>query len=120
MSNLSPFTIEQRLIASVWVHERAVTGKSMFDIRNDFMIRFNVTKAPNIETLYNWERKVFTSGSVLDSLQVCRPQERQQCIPAFEESVEKDLKLSIRGRAQEQNVFLNGFKIIPEKIVSYL
>ena len=39
MSDLSPYTIEQRLIASVWVHERAVTGKSMADIMNDFMIR---------------------------------------------------------------------------------
>ena len=32
MSHLSPFTFE-RLIASVWVHERAVTGKWMSDIR---------------------------------------------------------------------------------------
>ena len=66
MSHLSPFTFE-RLIASVWVHERAVTGKSMSDIRNDFVITFNVTKAPNTQTLYNWERKAFTSGLVLDS-----------------------------------------------------
>ena len=73
MSDLSPFTIEQRLIANVWVHERAITGKSMADIRKDFMIRFNVISAPTVHTLLNWKRKAFTSGSVLDSKRSGRP-----------------------------------------------
>ena len=57
------------------------------------MITFNVTKASNTQTLYNWERKAFTSDSVLDSKRSGRPQEFQPYIPAVEKSVEKDPKI---------------------------
>ena len=42
MADQTSFTIEQQLIASVWVHERDITGKTIEDFRNDFQSRFNL------------------------------------------------------------------------------
>ena len=46
MSNKSPFSIEERLIASDWVQN----GKTMSDIMNDFETRFH-KKSLNNKTL---------------------------------------------------------------------
>ena len=43
MSDKSSFTIniEERIIASVWVHDRELIGKTMSEIQSDFKNRFN-------------------------------------------------------------------------------
>jgi hypothetical protein len=47
MADTSSYSIEERLVASVWVHERQHTGQTMFQVMAAFRERFNghVTKA---------------------------------------------------------------------------
>ena len=65
MSDISVFTVEERLIAAVWVHDRIRNDMTMEDIRSAFTERFG-KPAPSRSNLYLWEKKVFETGSVLD------------------------------------------------------
>ena len=58
MSDQSPFSIKERIIVSVWVHDRYLNGKLWTDIMNDFETRFH-NKSPAIQTLLKWEKKHF-------------------------------------------------------------
>ena len=41
MEDTSKCTIEERLIVSVWVHEKERTGETYEEIREKFFLRFN-------------------------------------------------------------------------------
>ena len=43
MADTSKYTIEERLIVSVWVHEKERTGETYEEIRENFFLRFNKT-----------------------------------------------------------------------------
>jgi hypothetical protein len=58
-------------VASVWVHERQHTGPTMSQVMAAFGEWFNKAP-PRRATLLDWEKRVFTLGSVKD-----RP--RQKC-----------------------------------------
>ena len=40
MADTSSYSLEERLLASVWTHDRVHSGKSMEDVRHDFTARF--------------------------------------------------------------------------------
>ena len=65
MTDTSVYSIEERLVASVWVHERPNTGQTMSEIMDMFTERFEKT-APCKATLLDWEKPAFEQGSVLD------------------------------------------------------
>ena len=58
MADTSDYTIEERLVAAVWVLERQINGKSMRNVMDDFITRFEKS-APTKKTLLAWERKTF-------------------------------------------------------------
>ncbi|KAJ6218926.1 hypothetical protein RDWZM_004738 [Blomia tropicalis] len=57
------FSIEEKLLCSVWVHDRSLHGKTFDDIQRDFEARF-AKKAPKHDLLIMWERNAFSTGSV--------------------------------------------------------
>ena len=60
------YSVEERVLAIAWAHERAHTGKTIKDVQRDFAARFN-KEAPPKRTILLWQQKLFTTGSVLDS-----------------------------------------------------
>ncbi|PSN42777.1 hypothetical protein C0J52_18130 [Blattella germanica] len=66
MTDTSFFSIEERLVVSVWVHERQNTKKTIRDILRDFSVRFG-KPPPSRPTLFTWEKKAFSTGSVRDA-----------------------------------------------------
>ncbi|CAG9782346.1 unnamed protein product [Diatraea saccharalis] len=71
----SNFSIEERLVAAVWVHERKRTNVGMSQIKRDFRQRFG-RQPPAKNTLLAWERKLFSTGSVRDAPRPGRPVNR--------------------------------------------
>jgi hypothetical protein len=71
MADTSSNSIEERLVASVWVRERQHTGQTMSQVMAAFRERFNKA-LPQRATLLDWEKQAFVLGSVKD-----RP--RQKC-----------------------------------------
>jgi hypothetical protein len=55
MADTSGYSIEERLVASVWVHERQHTGQTMSQVRAAFLERFNKAPPPRA-TLLEWEK----------------------------------------------------------------
>ena len=41
MADTSKYTIEERLIVSVWINEKERTGETYEEIRENFFLRFN-------------------------------------------------------------------------------
>ncbi|KAJ4442124.1 hypothetical protein ANN_11990 [Periplaneta americana] len=62
MADTSEYTSEEHLVDFVWVHERQVNGKSMKNVMDDFVARFEKA-APTRKTLLLWEKKAFTTGN---------------------------------------------------------
>ncbi|XP_077297293.1 uncharacterized protein LOC143919008 [Arctopsyche grandis] len=96
----SNFTIEERLVAAVWVHERKLERISMSQIKVNFRIRFS-KPPPTKNTLYFWEKKIFATGKVADVKRSGRPCKRKSLIPFVEASLKQAPGLSIRSRAQQ-------------------
>lgn len=72
------FTIEEKLITSVWVHDRSLSGKSMDELRMNFEQRFG-KNAPKHDQMIGWERSAFATGSVLESVpHMSQSREQQQ------------------------------------------
>lgn len=61
MESLHTYTIEEKIVASVWVHERPYTGKLLKDIAEQFVERFK-KPTPSKAELLLWERNVFNRG----------------------------------------------------------
>ena len=52
MADTSKYTIEERLIVSVWVQEKERTGETYEEIRENFFLRFNKA-APSEANLHD-------------------------------------------------------------------
>ena len=63
MADTNRYSIEERLVASVWVHERQHTGQTMSQVTAAFRERFN-KDPPRRATLLDWEKRAFALGSV--------------------------------------------------------
>ncbi|XP_075982343.1 uncharacterized protein LOC142980697 [Anticarsia gemmatalis] len=94
----SIFSIEERLVAAVWVHERKNTKSSMSQIKHDFRQRFG-REPPAKNTLLVWERKLFSTGSVHDAPRPGRPVNRRARMDEVAASVRSAPTLSLRARA---------------------
>ena len=57
MTDISVFTVEERLIAAVWVHDRIRNDMTMEDIRSAFTKRFGKPAASR-SNLYLWEKYI--------------------------------------------------------------
>jgi primosomal protein N'' len=55
MADTSSYSIAERLVASVWVHERQHTGQTMSQVMAAFRERFNKAP-PRRATLLDWEK----------------------------------------------------------------
>ncbi|XP_031765093.1 uncharacterized protein LOC113512105 isoform X2 [Galleria mellonella] len=94
----SNFTIEERLVAAVWVHERKRSKTTLGHIKKEFRQRFG-REPPAKNTLLAWERKLFTLGSVHDAPRPGRPINRRIKIEEVAASVRSAPSLSLRERA---------------------
>lgn len=97
------FSVEERLVASVWVHERPHNRKTMEEIMSDFAVRFG-KPSPSRQTLIAWEKKVFATGSVLDAPRSGRPITRVETCAAVEASVARSPMKSTRKRSSELGI----------------
>lgn len=103
MADTSVFSVEERLVASVWVHERHNTKKTMTDILRDFAVRF-AKPPPSRPTLFAWEKKAFATGSVLDAPRSGRPKTRIETCAPVAESIERSPMKSTRKRSAELGI----------------
>jgi hypothetical protein len=102
-ANTSSFTIEERLVMSVWVHERTKTRKTFSEIRKDFFVRFDKV-APTEKNLRIIARKTFATGSVFDAKRCGRPRKNVDLGDRLDESINRSPKKSTRKRSAELNV----------------
>ena len=103
MTDISVFTVEERLIAAVWVHDRIRNDMTMEDIRSAFTERFG-KPAPSRSNLYLWEKKVVETGSVLDQARSGRPETRKETCAGVQESLQQSPKKSTRKRSAELGI----------------
>lgn len=103
MCDQSPYTIEERLIAAVWMHDRVRDKKKIPEVQRMFQARFN-KQAPTARILREWEKKVFETGSVLDAPRCGRPATRMMHIAAVRESILRSPQKSFRKRSAELQI----------------
>ena len=103
MADTSDYTIEERIVASTWIHERPRTGKTLEQVRTDFDLRFG-RNAPPKRTLLRWEQKLFATGSIKDKQRSGRPSTRGEQCRDVAESVERSPMKSTRKRAAELGI----------------
>jgi hypothetical protein len=75
------YTIEEQLVASVWVHERQQTGQTMIVIMHAFTDHFGKAP-PRKATLLDWGKRAFASGSVKDRPRSGRKKTREETCTA--------------------------------------
>ncbi|KAJ4441885.1 hypothetical protein ANN_11745 [Periplaneta americana] len=66
MADTSNYSLEVRLVGSVWVHERQHTKQTMQQIMTQFEKRFG-RSSPIKATVLAWDRRAFITDSVEDS-----------------------------------------------------
>ena len=88
MDDTSSYSIEERLVASVWVHERQHMGQTMSQVMAEFWERFNKAP-PQRVTLLNWGKRVFTRGNVKDRPRSGRKITRLETCAAVAASIER-------------------------------
>ena len=103
MCDQSPYSIEERLVASVWMHERVLNHQKIPEIRRHFEERFGKS-APTPRVLREWEKKVFESGSVLDASRCGRPATTAERIVTIEKSLLRSPNQSVRKRSAELQI----------------
>ncbi|BFZ06720.1 hypothetical protein BsWGS_09759 [Bradybaena similaris] len=106
MTDTSPYTIEKRLIAPVWVHDRVLEKRTMTDVSAKFQERFK-KPAPKKKDILAWEKKIFASGSVLDAPRSGRPASRMESVEIIQQSVSNSPKKSTRKRSAELQIPLS-------------
>ncbi|BFZ20248.1 hypothetical protein BsWGS_23287 [Bradybaena similaris] len=84
MTDTSPYTIEERLIAAVWVHDRVLEKRTMIDVSAKFQERFKKS-ALKKNILLAWEKKTFASGSVLYAPRSGRPASRMEHVEIIQQ-----------------------------------
>ena len=70
MADTSSYSIEERLVASVCVHERQRTGQTISQVIAAFRERFNKAP-PRRATLLDWEKRAFALGCTVTSRPPC-------------------------------------------------
>ena len=103
MCDQSPYSIEERLIAAVWMHDRVRDKKKIPEVRRMFQQRFD-KQAPTARILREWEKKLFETGSVLDAPRCGRPATRMMHIAAVRESILRSPQKSFRKRSAELQI----------------
>ncbi|BFZ17151.1 hypothetical protein BsWGS_20190 [Bradybaena similaris] len=103
MTDTSPYTIEERLIAAVWVHDRVLEKRAMIDVSSKFQERFK-KPAPKKDILLAWEKKPFASGSELGAPRSGRPASRMEHVEIIQQSVSNSPKKSTCKRAAELQI----------------
>lgn len=103
MCDQSPYSIEERLLASVWMHDRVRDKKKIPEVQKMFQQRFD-KQAPTARILREWEKKVFETGSVLDAPRCGRPATRMMHIAAVRESILRSPQKSFRKRSAELQI----------------
>ena len=103
MDDTSNYSIEVRLVASVWVHERQHTGQTMSQVIAEFRERFN-KGPPRRATLLDWEKRAFALGSVKDRSRSGRKTTRLETCAAVAASIERSPMKSIGKRSSEVGV----------------
>lgn len=93
------YTFEQKIVSAVWVHEKIYNHQTWKDIQHNFQARFNLPP-PKKTTLMNWERKLFTTGSLKDDGRSGRPCARLMHVPYVKASLDEAPDLSLRERAK--------------------
>ncbi|BFZ04309.1 hypothetical protein BsWGS_07348 [Bradybaena similaris] len=75
MADRSPFTIEQRLVTAVWLHERPHTDDTVETVRVKFRERFGM-EPPRKATMLGWGKHAFTMESEETTLEMadCQPE----------------------------------------------
>ncbi|KAJ8875461.1 hypothetical protein PR048_023356 [Dryococelus australis] len=94
IADTSSYSVEERLVGSVWTHERPHTGKSIEDVRGGFTRRFHKAVPPKRKILY-WEHKLSLTGSVKDKQKPGRPTSQQDTCAAVEASLLRSPKKSL-------------------------
>ncbi|GAB6018751.1 hypothetical protein CHUAL_000424 [Chamberlinius hualienensis] len=102
-SDSSEYTIEEKLVTCVWVHDRVKDGACFEDLRKRFVQRFNKS-APTRDTMRAWEKKAFSTGSVLDLKRTGRPSSRQHHIESVKATCLKYPMKSSRQIALELGI----------------
>jgi len=102
MADTSSYSIE-RLIASVWVHERQHTEQTLSKVMAAFRQRFNKAP-PRRATLLDWEKRAFALGSVKDRPRSGRKTTRLETSAAVAASIERSPMKSTRKRSAELGV----------------
>ncbi|BFZ22970.1 hypothetical protein BsWGS_26009 [Bradybaena similaris] len=103
MTDTSPYTIEERLIAAVWVHDQVLEKRSMTDVSSKFQERFK-KPAPTKDILLAWEKKTFASGSVLGARRSGRPASRMEDVEIIQQLVSNSPKKSTPNRSAELRI----------------
>lgn len=103
MTDTSTYSIEERLVVSVWAHERTHTKKTMKNVQEDFQIRFNKESPPK-RTIMRWEQKLFATGSILDKTRTGRPSKREEKCAAVAISIQTSPETSLRKRSAELGI----------------
>jgi hypothetical protein len=86
MANQSEYTSELRIAMSTWYHDKGITHKSIRELQADFQERFN-SRSPTKLTIIQWERKLFSAGSVKDKAWSGRTLTRGEVCHEVEESL---------------------------------
>lgn len=103
MADTSSYSLEERLLASVWTHDRVHSGRTMEDVRHDFTARFG-KPAPPKRTILRWEHKLFLTGSIKDKPRTGRPSTRRDTCAEVKASVLQSPKKSLRKRSSELGI----------------
>lgn len=115
-ADVSQYTLEEKIVAAVWVHERVRNHMTWDQMMKNFKHRFR-NKPPSKQTLLCWERKLFTTGNAHDKSRSGRPIARLMHVPYVKQSIEEQPNLSIRERAKELGLpYATLLKILKEDL----
>ena len=115
MADTSSYSIEECLVASVWVHERQHKGQIMSQFMSAFRERFSKAP-PRRATLLGWEKRTFALGSVIDRPQSGRKTTRFETCAAVAASIERFPMKSTRKRSSELVCQVNNARPHEERL----
>ena len=86
MADQNPFTLEERIVTSTWVHERHNTGNTLDAIRAKFKGRFE-KNPPKRKTMSQWKSKLFEARNAKDASRLEKPVKRPESCESLEQSI---------------------------------
>lgn len=91
------YTVEQKIVSAVWMHERPYNRQTMQDVQNNFRIRFKM-EPPSEYALALWEKRLFSSGAIVVERNR-RRLERLVHVPYVKASLKEKPGLTLSQRA---------------------